>query len=1405
MPMQLRSTTKLVPPPPSSDSVGSVEMDAPVGTSTDNGEELGESPSLLPALTPSVADNMGHSAKSHSGSQDAVEPGHRSGGSDHSRSKADVASSGSHSVTSQAGAVVTDVPAGSPLAASQGGSEEAAFHDASSEMPGFSFPKKSSRASSVRAGSPGLETAPRFFREWFESTDDDGLGTIPPAWMKQESVSIDLPWSSPVDSNGIDFSFDNLMREISENLTPAEKIKILQRNASMGNAKPAISISETTMGGSPATHVSIHPVNGNVNVPDSAYTSQPSRTANSTPRIPAAAKGKGRDFATAPSINYNDGYVSDSEAADDEDRLYQLQADALLAMKLQHELNTQGRAHTADVPVAGPSGVEHNADNNSAVMEQTSKDHEFAASMQLMLDAQYKRMQELKGQEPAHHHDGSEDPDLWRRRGDAGKRNKAPNVRPSPMDQVPKSSILFREMNAGEKPSEQAARKSKSLPPLSDDSSSSSSESDGSRPSFLKKSGKSSKKSKKSRSKKYKKAKNNCRPDEALQESNAKPAPPFVYNGEPVFNTIERWTYEARDWTSESYIRPKMRVSRVSKYLGGNALTWYMRVVAKDAKKWTLKKFFEALFNHCFPVDFRSLQRKKFQNFAQRGHPIKQYKTELEVLADSIGDITTRGLIVQFWDGADYEMRVRGAGDGYDPETSKLKELEAAAINYEHAIKVARTQKPDHDGKKSDHPGKKNDRNSKGGTSRQEGGNNRNAGPHKDSSTRFDRKDSRNQASGSGKRQGDPKPKDGGNRSHKLSKEQMNEYRAQGKCFTCGETGHLSKDCATSNQLKPKHCVTAAAVSFEEVERRRSLSDAQRLGVFAVSIEHAEITPEHEQAIDEVLVAKMHSDLRREVPFVFDYFGDPEDDPLAEDRLTIVPLQLGWLVCDGHTNDHHEILRTQLLDPEFDFIMHLYNEKWAMEDQLYTEHHPVRVKKRQRAEDETFVNLPPMVPLSRCESPEAETANARRQDLPQAFRRFLRRLECDPDAPGAAEEVIESLVTDFMNCVPYSFDEMYHGDSIFDPARFEVDYLEREFFVVTDNFHERGYLLDYPELLAQGWDPREFMERVYADLDVAHEELGADVGWIEEEFETEPETESSWSGCSFDLPSGNGTPPPPPPPPPPPAAGIAANDNVNDSDSELGEPPELEEQSDSDSESDLNSPDLRDFEYSSDEDADDEGSSENSDDEPDDRTHAVLAAATTPSKSRKPAEQSITYQRNASTVRDFARLVPRPMVIVVYVNDKPATALLDSGSLADFISTKVVDQLHLKTDILTKPLNVSMAVTGSRTMVNHSCNLHLRYQGIDEERRFDVMNIANYDLILGTPFLFQHQIVFGLDPPQIRIGSTRARPIRGEQVTTLSSLAMDLYEDSLEVFRKELREYAADICVDALKTPLPPL
>ncbi|KAJ3779573.1 hypothetical protein GGU10DRAFT_382255 [Lentinula aff. detonsa] len=108
-------------------------------------------------------------------------------------------------------------------------------------------------------------------------------------------------------------------------------------------------------------------------------------------------------------------------------------------------------------------------------------------------------------------------------------------------------------------------------------------------------------------------------------------------------------------------------------------------------------------------------------------------------------------------------------------------------------------------------------------------------------------------------------------------------------------------------------------------------------------------------------------------------------------------------------------------------------------------------------------------------------------------------------------------------------------------------------------------------------------------------------------------------------------------------------------------------------------------------------------------------------------------QRNAAMTKDFSRRIPKPLVVVVKLNGHPARALIDTGSLGDFISSTFTDQLGIQKMELTKPLPLQLAVQGSRSKINWGVKTQFQYQGISEQRYFDVANLSSYDIILGTP------------------------------------------------------------------------
>ncbi|KIO07647.1 hypothetical protein M404DRAFT_52551, partial [Pisolithus tinctorius Marx 270] len=143
------------------------------------------------------------------------------------------------------------------------------------------------------------------------------------------------------------------------------------------------------------------------------------------------------------------------------------------------------------------------------------------------------------------------------------------------------------------------------------------------------------------------------------------------------------------------------------------------------------------------------------------------------------------------------------------------------------------------------------------------------------------------------------------------------------------------------------------------------------------------------------------------------------------------------------------------------------------------------------------------------------------------------------------------------------------------------------------------------------------------------------------------------------------------------------------------------------------------------------------------------------------ADDRTTLQRNTSITKDFTRKILKPLVVVVvHVNGHPACALIDTGSLADFMSVTLAKQLQVKRVPLEKPLTIQLVIQGSRSVRNDACAV-TDIGNIDCERHFDIMNLQNYDLILRTPFLYQHKVMVGLHSPRVVISSSRLMEMKG--------------------------------------------
>ena len=182
-------------------------------------------------------------------------------------------------------------------------------------------------------------------------------------------------------------------------------------------------------------------------------------------------------------------------------------------------------------------------------------------------------------------------------------------------------------------------------------------------------------------------------------------------------------------------------------------------------------------------------------------------------------------------------------------------------------------------------------------------------------------------------------------------------------------------------------------------------------------------------------------------------------------------------------------------------------------------------------------------------------------------------------------------------------------------------------------------------------------------------------------------------------------------------------------------------------------------------------------------------------------------QCNSAQIKGNIRILPKPIVVRVAINGHPARALLDSGSLGDFLSSTLADQLSIKKEMLEFPLSLQLAVQGSRSKVNAKASVKLEYQDISEIRTFDIINICinSYDLILGTPWMFQHQICLGFNPARVVVGSDIALAIRSGADTKLMTAGITLEERLLDDVREDLKRYAEPLCKEMHETGFPPL
>lgn len=92
------------------------------------------------------------------------------------------------------------------------------------------------------------------------------------------------------------------------------------------------------------------------------------------------------------------------------------------------------------------------------------------------------------------------------------------------------------------------------------------------------------------------------------------------------------------------------------------------------------------------------------------------------------------------------------------------------------------------------------------------------------------------------------------------------------------------------------------------------------------------------------------------------------------------------------------------------------------------------------------------------------------------------------------------------------------------------------------------------------------------------------------------------------------------------------------------------------------------------------------------------------------------------------------------LNGLGARALIDPGSTTDMVSPEFARVAGLELVELEVPMGLQLAITGSRSKINYGTWTRMVIADHEEMRYFDVANVDGYDVILGTPFLWENEI-----------------------------------------------------------------
>ncbi|KAJ3744668.1 hypothetical protein DFH05DRAFT_1611995 [Lentinula detonsa] len=157
------------------------------------------------------------------------------------------------------------------------------------------------------------------------------------------------------------------------------------------------------------------------------------------------------------------------------------------------------------------------------------------------------------------------------------------------------------------------------------------------------------------------------------QRMKIKPLKPTeIYDGSPSLRSFQRHVHEIIEYLEDGEVPETKQVRIASRFLGKKAYSFYERVAGKNPSAFSLSDFYEKLYNHAFPLDFRTNQRRKLVQLQQKGRNVVDHIGFFQDLSNTAGLIDERSLVTILWDSFD-PVIIKGLyRNGLTPETCTL-------------------------------------------------------------------------------------------------------------------------------------------------------------------------------------------------------------------------------------------------------------------------------------------------------------------------------------------------------------------------------------------------------------------------------------------------------------------------------------------------------------------------------------------------------------------------------------------------------------------------------------------------------------------------------------------------------------------------------------------------------------